>query len=433
MATQMQKYFAVCNGREGTQIYLTWEEAKLNVLRDVGVRTFLSLDLAQAYIEGWTDANKMHYASQPVQQHTPPPQPGIAGPAAYVADYSEDAMDVGNEYSDVEISAGQPSARSEPLECEADSDIEILDGPPPDWGTSSRPQLRTPGRQQQPQAGPSRRSRPRQAPPYAVKRESRRPSESCTPTRQQQTQAGPSRQVSPRSVPPAVVKQGSKQPKQEPVIANAGGIDDAPAPTAPVGLLTAGPVHEIQLSPEQLYVLAKVKKGDSVFFTGSAGTGKSVLLRAIIKHYGGRPSKRLGVTASTGIASINIGGCTLHSWAGIGLGKDDKYGLTAKVIGVPPEAYKIYIKRCEELWAKKARGEELTWDEQQHLDTDPADSRKNNALDRWRHCKVLIIDEISMIDGKLFDKLVSVLNFLNGDCTAESSLNSDCRSISAGG
>ncbi|KAH9919136.1 uncharacterized protein B0H18DRAFT_882181, partial [Fomitopsis serialis] len=31
----------------------------------------------------------------------------------------------------------------------------------------------------------------------------------------------------------------------------------------------------------------------------------------------------VGVTAATGIASINIGGCTLHSWAGIGLGKGD--------------------------------------------------------------------------------------------------------------
>lgn len=41
------------------------------------------------------------------------------------------------------------------------------------------------------------------------------------------------------------------------------------------------------------------------------------------------------MTASTGIASINIGGITLYSWAGIRLGKEDvqklhdKYGSPA--------------------------------------------------------------------------------------------------------
>jgi hypothetical protein len=44
------------------------------------------------------------------------------------------------------------------------------------------------------------------------------------------------------------------------------------------------------------------------------GTGKSVLLREIIRMQGGSPSDRLGITASTGIAAINIGGTTLHSW-----------------------------------------------------------------------------------------------------------------------
>lgn len=52
-----------------------------------------------------------------------------------------------------------------------------------------------------------------------------------------------------------------------------------------------------------------------------------MLLREIIKHFGGKPSFRLAVTASTGIAAVNIGGCTVHSWAGIGLGDDkaEKY------------------------------------------------------------------------------------------------------------
>jgi ATP-dependent DNA helicase PIF1 len=61
------------------------------------------------------------------------------------------------------------------------------------------------------------------------------------------------------------------------------------------------------------------------------GTGKSVLLRAIIDHFGGGPSLQLAITASTGIAAVNIGGCTLHSWAGIGLGKESETKLYFKL------------------------------------------------------------------------------------------------------
>jgi hypothetical protein len=51
------------------------------------------------------------------------------------------------------------------------------------------------------------------------------------------------------------------------------------------------------------------------------GTGKSVLLREIIKLFRDKPRNSLAITASTGIASLNIGGQTLHSWAGVGLAK----------------------------------------------------------------------------------------------------------------
>jgi ATP-dependent DNA helicase PIF1 len=90
----------------------------------------------------------------------------------------------------------------------------------------------------------------------------------------------------------------------------------------------ASPLNgEVVLSPEQKRVLRMVKDGKTVFFTGSAGarlasspvyrvfvrsrttgTGKSVLLREIIKVMGGSMSPTLAITASTGIASVNIGG-----------------------------------------------------------------------------------------------------------------------------
>jgi ATP-dependent DNA helicase PIF1 len=84
---------------------------------------------------------------------------------------------------------------------------------------------------------------------------------------------------------------------------------------------TAPKTSAIQLSSEQRRVLdLVVNKGQSVFFTGPAGTGKSVLMRAIIndlrKKYAKDP-ERVAVTASTGLAACNIGGITLHSFSGM--------------------------------------------------------------------------------------------------------------------
>ncbi|KKA29313.1 hypothetical protein TD95_002384 [Thielaviopsis punctulata] len=121
------------------------------------------------------------------------------------------------------------------------------------------------------------------------------------------------------------------------------------------------------LSPEQKSVLDMVVKGGkSVFFTGPAGTGKSVLMRSIIKELHkkwSREPEKLAVTASTGLAACNIGGVTLHSFSGIGLGKDDADALVKKV------------------------------------------RRNPKAKSRWIKTKCLVIDEISMVDGDLFDKL----------------------------
>ena len=126
----------------------------------------------------------------------------------------------------------------------------------------------------------------------------------------------------------------------------------------------------IVLSEEQSKVLYLVtERGKSVFFTGSAGTGKSVLMREIIRHLRDKYSKehdRVAVTASTGLAACNIGGVTLHSFGGIGLGKEPAEQLVKKI------------------------------------------KRNMKAKNRWLRTKVLIIDEISMVDGDLFDKLEAV-------------------------
>ncbi|KAI9328867.1 P-loop containing nucleoside triphosphate hydrolase protein [Obelidium mucronatum] len=76
----------------------------------------------------------------------------------------------------------------------------------------------------------------------------------------------------------------------------------------------------ITLTNEQSRVLDLVANGENLFYTGSAGTGKSVLMRQIINGLRTRMTRdQIAITAPTGIAATNIGGVTLHSFAGCGL------------------------------------------------------------------------------------------------------------------
>jgi ATP-dependent DNA helicase PIF1 len=137
------------------------------------------------------------------------------------------------------------------------------------------------------------------------------------------------------------------------------------------------PVLESGMTAKQEHILREVKEGGNVFFTGSAGTGKSFLTRKIIDQF---QAESMGagvyVTASTGAAAVNIGGCTLHSFAGIGLGK-------------PPVA--ALFKKIQ---------------------TDP---RLKGAKMRWTRARTLIIDEVSMLDAELFDKLEELARLLRGN------------------
>ncbi len=57
------------------------------------------------------------------------------------------------------------------------------------------------------------------------------------------------------------------------------------------------------------------RAGRSVFFTGCAGTGKSLLLRHILAAL---PAGSTFATASTGLAACALGGTTLNAFAGVG-------------------------------------------------------------------------------------------------------------------
>lgn len=66
----------------------------------------------------------------------------------------------------------------------------------------------------------------------------------------------------------------------------------------------------MQLAQEQEIALQEMLSGRNVFLTGEAGTGKST----IVKEFKRRTSKNCVFLAPTGIAAVNIGGSTIHSF-----------------------------------------------------------------------------------------------------------------------
>ncbi|CAJ0576068.1 unnamed protein product, partial [Mesorhabditis spiculigera] len=120
----------------------------------------------------------------------------------------------------------------------------------------------------------------------------------------------------------------------------------------------AAALDRVVLSAEQKMVVRKVVEGrKSVFFTGSAGTGKSLVLRRIIEML---PAATTVVTAATGVAACQLGGTTLHSFAGFGVG------------GIPKEDCLRIVEN------------------------------KKQALQAWKQITHLVIDEISMVDADYF-------------------------------
>lgn len=130
---------------------------------------------------------------------------------------------------------------------------------------------------------------------------------------------------------------------------------------------------EDSLTDDQRRVVRAVRAGKNVFFTGSAGTGKSYLLKYLVRILRSTHGFA-GVfpTATTGVAASVLGGTTLHAFAGIGVAEKSSAELAKRVAASP------------------------------------------GATSRWRTARVLLIDEISMLDGRLFDKLDRVARHVRG-------------------
>lgn len=129
-----------------------------------------------------------------------------------------------------------------------------------------------------------------------------------------------------------------------------------------------GPEPEEQEDSEDSEYLNKItqliNKGENLFITGYAGTGKSYILNKLKKKF------QIDVTSTTGLAAVNVQGQTIHSWAGVGICNKSVEDVVEKIL------HRTKLKK------------QIT------------------------ECKILAIDEISMLDAKTFDYIDEVLRNL---------------------
>lgn len=109
-----------------------------------------------------------------------------------------------------------------------------------------------------------------------------------------------------------------------------------------------------------------LKTGANVFLTGEPGAGKTYVINKYVAWLQAA-GLNVAVTASTGIAATHIGGMTIHSWSGVGI-KDFLTPFDLELI-----------------------------------------STRERIVKRAKAAHVLVIDEISMLDGKVLDMVDQVL------------------------
>ena len=114
-----------------------------------------------------------------------------------------------------------------------------------------------------------------------------------------------------------------------------------------------------------------MKQGKNIFLTGSPGCGKSYVIRKFYENF--CTKLKIGLTSTTGVSAIIIGGKTLHSFLGINLAKENAFDLYRKL------------------------------------------SYSSKYSTRWMELDILIIDEVSMLSAELFDKLEEVARYIRGN------------------
>lgn len=136
-----------------------------------------------------------------------------------------------------------------------------------------------------------------------------------------------------------------------------------PMPKAPSGTIPEEP----PLCPEQEHLVELIASGRNVFYTGSAGCGKSTVLKAFTKRLR-EMGKNVRIVAPTGRAALQVNGSTTWTFA-----------------GWTPDHHK---RTLEEL--RTAAHGKYVWE-------------------RFSKTEVLVIDEISMVENLHFERLNEVL------------------------
>lgn len=140
-------------------------------------------------------------------------------------------------------------------------------------------------------------------------------------------------------------------------------------------------ITQLDLDDDQRRGLDLALGGENLFLTGAAGSGKSALMSVLVRSLA-EDARVVALTASTGIAALNIGGRTIHSFLG--------------------------TKICQSV-SKAA----------QHLDKmRQEDPRRLDKL-RWRltGTDVIVVDEVSMLTGDYIDMIDWWLRALIGEDT----------------
>lgn len=130
------------------------------------------------------------------------------------------------------------------------------------------------------------------------------------------------------------------------------------------------------IEPEVRFI-AHALGGGNCFLTGAGGTGKTYTLRKLVQS----DKLDMDLTAPTGIAAINVGGKTIHRFAGIMLGPD------------------------------RTKTDQQFYDE---LLAHPYKPQKR-AYGRILRCECLVIDEVSMLPGRTLDFLNFLFKKVRGD------------------
>ena len=126
------------------------------------------------------------------------------------------------------------------------------------------------------------------------------------------------------------------------------------------------------LNPEQKLAFELAMSGKNIFLTRRPGTGKSHILGVIADALKARSPDGVMIVAPTGVAALNLGGSTIHSRPGP---------------GVPKGTTESFLTAM----------------------TSKANTRS------WKKVRVVIIDEISMLDGEFLDWYYSAVCSMRKD------------------